>query len=84
MYNEGISYAGDILDTGVLLQVIAKNGNSYLFEDIKLGVGREAVKTFLKENKDITAKIDKAIRQKIKDGDTIPEKDEPKESLDEE
>lgn len=50
MYNEGISLSGDTLDTGVLLGVITKSGNSYLYGEEKLGVGREAAKTFLKEN----------------------------------
>jgi len=31
MYNEGISRAGDLLDTGVRLEVIKKSGNSYSF-----------------------------------------------------
>ncbi len=71
MYNEGISSAGDILDTGILLGVINKSGNSYSFEDIKLGVGRETAKTFLKENKDIFKKIDKELRNKLNSGENI-------------
>ncbi|MBI4250296.1 recombinase RecA [Candidatus Uhrbacteria bacterium] len=50
MYNEGISIAGDLLDTGVLYRVIMKSGNTYSFGDVKLGVGRENAKQFLKEN----------------------------------
>lgn len=81
MYNEGISSAGDVLDTGILMGVINKSGNSYSFEDIKFGVGRETAKTFLKENKDIFKKVDKALRDKLKAGDTIPSKDqEPEDS----
>ncbi|QQS22862.1 recombinase RecA [bacterium] len=74
MYNEGISAAGDVLDTGILMEVIAKSGNSYSFEDIKLGVGRETAKTFLKENPEVFKKVDKALRDKLKSGDTIPNK----------
>ena len=73
MYNEGISAAGDILDTALLMSVINKSGNSYSFEDIKLGVGREAAKTFLKENKDIFTSIDKAVRDKVAAGEKPPE-----------
>ncbi len=54
MYNEGISIPGDLLDTGVELGVVSKNGNTYSFltkgNDIKFGVGREAAKQFLREN----------------------------------
>ncbi|HEX3095972.1 MAG TPA: recombinase RecA, partial [Patescibacteria group bacterium] len=74
MYNEGISSAGDVLDTGILMGVINKSGNSYSFEDIKLGVGRETAKTFLKENKDIFNKIDKELRKKLDSGEGVPEK----------
>jgi recombination protein RecA len=74
MYNEGISAAGDVLDTGLLMEVISKNGNSYSFGDVKLGVGRETAKTFLKENKDIFEQVDAALRTKLDSGGGIPEK----------
>lgn len=61
MYNEGISIAGDLLDIGVFNNVIKKAGNSYSFEDIKMGVGRENVKRFLKADK----KLMKAIKKKV-------------------
>src|SRR5579859_432703 len=50
MFNEGISASGDLLDTGVITGVIEKNGNTYMFKDVKLGVGRENAKGFIKEN----------------------------------
>ena len=61
MYNEGISIAGDLLDLGTSYGVITKSGNSYSFEDIKLGLGRETAKRFLKDDK----KLMKEIRKKI-------------------
>lgn len=74
MYNEGISAAGDILDTGLLMEVISKSGNSYSYGDVKLGVGRENAKTFLKEHKDIFEQIDKDLREKLDSGGGIPNK----------
>ena len=74
MYNEGISAAGDLLDTGLVMEVISKSGNSYSYGDVKLGVGREAAKTFLKENKDVFEKIDQELRDKIRAGEGIPNK----------
>src|SRR3989338_6912909 len=51
MFGEGgISFIGDLLDTGVSSAVVAKTGNTYGFGDVKLGVGRENAKTFLKDN----------------------------------
>jgi recombination protein RecA len=70
MYNEGISRTGDLLDTAVLYGVILKNGNTYNFEDLKLGVGREAAKTFLKDNPEAMQKIDKEVRAKFLAGET--------------
>jgi recombination protein RecA len=71
MYNEGISAAGDILDTGLLLDVVKKSGNSYSFNDIKFGVGRETAKTFLKSNPDVFSQVDAALREKVAAGDIV-------------
>jgi len=67
MYNEGISASGDLLDTGVRLEVVKKSGNSFLFGETKLGVGRETAKAFLKENSKVSAEIGKAITKKAKE-----------------
>jgi len=76
MYNEGISAAGDLLDTGVLFGAVEKNGNTYSFGDVKLGVGKEAAKTFLKENAKVFKDVDKAVRDKVKAGDVaVPGKE---------
>ena len=67
MYNEGISKEGDLVDTGVKYGVVAKIGNSFSFGDVKLGVGREKAKTFLKENPKVYAEILKAVKEKVKE-----------------
>lgn len=61
MYNEGISVAGDLLDLGSAENVVAKKGNLYSFEEIKLGIGRENARKFLREDQ----KLMKEIRKKI-------------------
>ena len=61
MYNEGISLAGDILDTGSDYGVIKKSGNSYSYGETKLGVGREAAKRALKEDKKLLYKLRQEI-----------------------
>jgi len=66
MYNEGISVAGDLLDLGVDQGVIKKNGNSYVYGDIKLGVGREVAKKFIKDDKKLIAELRKAILAEVK------------------
>lgn len=67
MYNEGISLAGDVLDLGVDYEVIKKSGNSYSFGEIKMGVGRETAKKFLKEDTKLMATIRKAIIKEVGD-----------------
>ncbi|MFA6307525.1 MAG: recombinase RecA [Patescibacteria group bacterium] len=57
MYNEGISVAGDVLDTGLAFGVITKSGNSYSYGETKLGVGRETAKAFLRADKKLLAEI---------------------------
>lgn len=69
MYNEGISKAGDLLDTGVGYGVITKNGNTFNFGDVKLGVGRENAKSFLKSEPAVMEKIDNEVREKFKAGE---------------
>jgi len=61
MYNEGISVAGDLLDEGVTYGVIAKAGNSYSYEEVKLGVGRENAKTTIRNDKKLMAELRKKI-----------------------
>ncbi len=68
MYNEGISFSGDLLDSGVLYGVIKKAGNSFAFGEVKLGVGRETAKTFIKENQKIGKEIERMILKQAKDG----------------
>jgi recombination protein RecA len=66
MYNEGISKEGDLIDTGVKFEVVTKTGNSFSFGEVKLGVGREKAKTFLRENPKVYKEIEKALKEKVK------------------
>jgi recombination protein RecA len=70
MYNEGISLAGDLIDTGVLWNIVKKNGNTYAFDEIKLGVGRENSKLFLKEHPEVFSDIRKALMAAVKAKET--------------
>jgi len=67
MYNEGISKAGDMIDTGVEWGVIKKSGNTYAFGEEKLGVGRENAKAYLRTNPKLMDKIYKAVWEAVKE-----------------
>jgi recombination protein RecA len=72
MYGEGVSHEGIIVDLGVELDIINKSGSWYSYGETRLGQGKENVKTFFKENKEITAEIDKKIRELIVSGEKNP------------
>ena len=65
MYGEGISREGDTLDLAVLHNIVDKSGAWYSFGGERIGQGRENVRSFLKENKDIFARIDGELRKKL-------------------
>jgi recombination protein RecA len=65
MYGEGISKTGDLLDVGVDVGVIEKSGSWYSYGGERIGQGRENVKKFLKENKDIFDSAFEKVRQKL-------------------
>ncbi|TXH07370.1 MAG: recombinase RecA [Candidatus Moraniibacteriota bacterium] len=67
MYNEGISWSDDVLDTGLKYEVIRKQGNSHLYGEVKLGVGREQARTFLRENPKLAKEIEKAVWKRVKE-----------------
>jgi recombination protein RecA len=57
MFNEGISYEGDLIDLGVSCDVVEKSGAWLNYGEVKLGQGRENAKQFLKENTDLRDEI---------------------------
>lgn len=63
MYNEGISVAGDMLDLGVVAGSLEKRGNSYVFGEEKLGVGREVAKQYLRDHVETMDRLRVATRE---------------------
>ncbi len=66
IYNEGISYTGDILILGEKYGIIKKSGASYSFEKESLGRGYDSARLFLKENPKISHEIVKKIKEAVK------------------
>jgi len=65
MFGEGISKEGEMVDYGVKLDIIDKSGAWFSYNETKLGQGRENVKAFLKENKELALEIEDKIKQAI-------------------
>ena len=63
MYGEGVSKLGEIIDLGVKAGIVEKSGSWFSYDSQRIGQGRENAKTFLRNNPDMAAKIEAAIRQ---------------------
>lgn len=69
MFNQGISREAELVELGVEKGFIKKSGSFYSFGDIRLGQGRENVKQFLREETDISGKIEDLITGRTGDGE---------------
>ncbi len=61
LYGEGISRLGEIVDLGSDLGIIKKSGSWYSYEETRLGQGREAAKTSIKDNPELAEELEKLI-----------------------
>ncbi|MFN2438781.1 MAG: recombinase RecA [Chitinophagaceae bacterium] len=67
IFGEGVSKIGEILDMGVEMGIVNKSGSWFSYDSNKLGQGRDAVKTLLKDNPEMANEIEGKIRAKIKE-----------------
>jgi recombination protein RecA len=63
MYGEGVSKNGELIDLGVKAGVVEKSGSWFSYDSQRIGQGRENAKAFLRENTEMAAKIEAAVRQ---------------------
>jgi len=66
IFDKGISYEGDVLDLGVLNNIIQKSGSWFIYQDQRLGQGREAAKEYLKAHQELTTKLVQEIKEQVK------------------
>ena len=57
MFNEGISWSGDLLDLAVIEGICQKSGAWFSWGDVRMGQGRETAKQFLRDNPEAAAEI---------------------------
>ena len=65
LYGEGISREGDLLDLAVNNNIVEKSGSWFSYKSDRIGQGRENARAFLKENKDVLAKLDAEVRKAL-------------------
>ena len=62
LYNEGISYAGSVLDMAIDARVVEKSGAWFSYGEMRLGQGRENVRDFLRQNPDLLEEVAGKVR----------------------
>ena len=67
MYNQGISWEGDLLNLGAKYGLVKKSGNTLSYEKTKLGVGWEKSKQALRDDHKMAKELKKKILQAIKE-----------------
>ena len=85
LYGEGISKEGEALALGEKYEVVKKEGQTYVYGEVKLGRGYDAARTFLRDNKTILNNVLKDIRKHLNEEakaapDTKPDADEEKDA----
>jgi recombination protein RecA len=62
MYGQGISKVGEILDIAVESNIIQKSGSWFSYDETKLGQGRDAVKTMIKDNPELMEELENKVK----------------------
>ena len=65
LYGEGISKEGDLLDLAANQNILEKSGSWYSYKGERIGQGRENARQFLKDNKDVMAKLETEVRKAL-------------------
>ena len=65
LYGEGISREGELIDMGVEARLVEKSGAWYSYDGERIGQGKENARNFLKENPEMTRKLEACIREKL-------------------
>ena len=66
LFGEGISYEGDVLNAALTHGVVTKSGASYSYQGERLGVGFDAVKEKLKEDKKLLHELEQKVKEVAK------------------
>src|SRR3989475_314096 len=65
IYGEGVSKEGDLIDLGVAQNLVEKSGSWFSYKGERIGQGRENARQFLKDNRDIYAKLEAEVRKEL-------------------
>lgn len=66
LYGEGISREGELIEMGVEARLVDKAGSWFSYDNERIGQGKENARQYLKDNPQVAAKLEAAIREKLK------------------
>ena len=62
LYGKGISKESEIIELGVILDIISKSGSWFSYGEQRIGQGKDKVREYLAENPDVAAEVEEKIR----------------------
>ena len=65
MFDRGISYIGSVMELAVNNDIMQKSGSWLIYNETKLGQGREKVRAYLRENPELLKEIEGKVREKM-------------------
>jgi recombination protein RecA len=65
LYGEGISKEGDLLDVAAERNILEKSGSWFSYGGERIGQGRENARQFLRENPDVSKKLEGEVRKAL-------------------
>lgn len=68
LYNQGISREGEIIELGVLHNIIDKAGAWFSYSGQRIGQGKDNARTFLKDHPELAQELETKLRNKLLSG----------------
>jgi recombination protein RecA len=66
-----VSKTGEVLDLAVEFEIIKKSGSWFSYGETKLGQGRDAVKSLIKDNPELADELEVKLKKELKIGRSI-------------
>jgi recombination protein RecA len=65
LYGEGTSCEGELIELGVLNDLVEKSGAWYSYAGERIGQGKENARQYFKDNPVVAKQLDEALRAKL-------------------
>lgn len=71
IFGEGLSRFGELVTLGTQFDILGKSGSWYSYNGEKIGQGKEAAKTFLKNHPEIADEVTNKVREALANGGEV-------------